>query len=135
MTDPSATEHETLLSGVRVLEISDELGEYCGRLLAGLGADVLKVEPPAGEITRTYGPFLDDVPGPDRSLHFWHYNLGKRSTCLDLDTEAGRSAVRRLAEQADIVLTTRPYQYMSERNLDQDTLLRAFPELIYGRIT
>jgi crotonobetainyl-CoA:carnitine CoA-transferase CaiB-like acyl-CoA transferase len=135
MADRSATEHGTLLGGVRVLEVGDELGEYCGRLLAGLGAEVFKVEPPAGEITRTYGPFLDDQPGPDRSLHFWHYNLGKRSTCLDLDTEEGQGAFRRLAGQADILLTTRPPRYMAQRNLDQDTLLRDYPGLIYGRIT
>ena len=52
--------NKTFLNGVRVLEIADERGEYVGRVLAGLGADVVKIEPPAGEATRKYGPFLGD---------------------------------------------------------------------------
>ena len=67
------------LSGVRVLEFVDESAEYCGRLLAGLGADVVKAEPPQGAPSRSIGPYLDDDPGPDRSLAFWADNLGKRS--------------------------------------------------------
>ena len=80
------------LGGIRVLEIGDELGEYCGKVLAGLGADVVRVEPPGGEATRRYGPFYHDEPDPDRSLYFWHYNLGKRSVVLDLDAAEGRRA-------------------------------------------
>jgi crotonobetainyl-CoA:carnitine CoA-transferase CaiB-like acyl-CoA transferase len=57
------------LDGVRILEVADELGEYCGRVLAGVGADVVKVEPPTGEVTRSYGPFVDDVPDSEGSLY------------------------------------------------------------------
>ena len=126
---------DTLLGGLRVLELSDELGEFCGRLLAGLGAEVLKVEPPEGEITRTYGPFLDDQANPDRSLYFWHYNLGKRSTCLDLETEPGRAAVRQLASEADVLLTSRPPGRMLAWGLDYDTLRELNPGLVYARIS
>src|SRR5713101_1388157 len=59
----------SFLAGCRVIELADELGEYCGKVLAGLGADVIKVEPPGGEPTRKYGPFYEDRPGPDRSLY------------------------------------------------------------------
>ena len=83
------------LGGIRVLEIGDELGEYCGKVLAGLGADVVRVEPPGGEATRRFGPFYHDEPDPDRSLYFWHYNLGKRSVVLDLDAAEGRAGPRR----------------------------------------
>src|ERR1700720_4467902 len=72
------------LSGIRVIELTDELAEYCGALLAGLGADVVKVEPPGGSSTRCIGPFYADVPDPERSLFFWQYNRGKRSVVLDL---------------------------------------------------
>src|SRR5947199_4885705 len=101
---PASTEQCPLLDGVRVVEISDELGEYCGRLLAGLGADVIKVEPPGGNETRRYGPFLeneeneeirqgeDAEPRTERSLYFWHYNFGKRGITLDLDAAEGRAA-------------------------------------------
>jgi crotonobetainyl-CoA:carnitine CoA-transferase CaiB-like acyl-CoA transferase len=62
--------HETgsFLNGVRVIELADELGEYCGKVLAGLGADVIKIEPRGGEKTRSYGPFYNDEPHPNRSL-------------------------------------------------------------------
>ena len=68
-----------MLSGLRVIEFADETAEYCGLLLAGLGAEVVKVEPEGGSPTRRIGPFYEDIPGPERSLYFWNYNRGKRS--------------------------------------------------------
>ncbi|MBN8908401.1 MAG: CoA transferase [Rhodospirillales bacterium] len=73
-----------MLAGLRVIEVADERAEYTGLLLAGLGAEVIKIEPPEGNATRRIGPFLDDEPGPDRSLFFWTYNRNKRSVVLDL---------------------------------------------------
>src|ERR1700749_3768949 len=96
------------LAGIRVVELADELGEYCGRVLSGLGAEVIKVEPPGGEVTRSYGPFYHDEPPPDRSLYFWHYNLGKKSIILDLDDARDRETFLALSDSADIVLDTRP---------------------------
>ena len=90
------------LEGVRVLELTDESAEYCGRLLAGLGADVVKVEPPEGAPSRAIGPFLDDEPGPDRSLAFWADNVGKRSVVVDDDAERAR----RCATRADVLVHT-----------------------------
>ena len=80
-------------SGVRVLELADEKGQWCGKLLGDLGADVIKIEPPGGESTRTVGPFYQDSFGPERSLSFWHYNSSKRGVTLDVDrrTAAGCS--------------------------------------------
>src|SRR5215470_3061441 len=73
------------LTGIRVIEIADEQAEYCGLTLAGLGADVLKIEPPGGNPTRRIGPFYQDKPDSEGSLFFWQYNRGKRSFVLDLD--------------------------------------------------
>lgn len=123
------------LTGVRVLEVANELGEYCGKLLAGLGADVVKVEPPGGEVTRTYGPFYHDKPHPDRSLHFWHYNLGKRSIILDLDAEDGQEAFQTLAAAADVIIDTRPIGWMEQRGVGADRLRTEHPNLIYVRIS
>lgn len=97
--------HETgsFLKGVRVIELADELGEYCGKVLAGLGADVIKIEPVGGEKTRSYGPFYNDKPHPNRSLHFWHYSFGKRSIVIDLDSEEGARHFMELARAADII--------------------------------
>lgn len=123
------------LTGVRVLEVADELGEYCGKLLAGLGADVVKVEPSAGEATRTYGPFLDDEPHPDRSLHFWHFNHGKRSAVLDLDDAADQARFRRLAASAAVMIDARPKGYLDERGLGYESLRAINPGLVYVRIS
>ena len=66
------------LAGLRVLELADEKGQYCGKLMADLGADVIKIEPPGGQNTRSVGPFLADTPNRESSLSFWHYNTSKR---------------------------------------------------------
>ncbi len=125
----------SFLAGVRVLEVADELGEYCGKVLAGLGADVVKVEPVGGEVTRSYGPFLGDEPGPDRSLYFWHYNFGKRAMVLNLESPEGQERFRSLAKVADIVIDTRPRGWMEERGLGSEALRAINPALIYSRIS
>ena len=61
------------LAGLRILELANETGQFCGKLLGDLGADVVKIEPPGGEPNRRIGPFLDDIPHPERSLSFWYY--------------------------------------------------------------
>ena len=83
-------------SGLRVLELSDEKGQWCGKLMGDLGADVIKIEPPGGESSRTIGPFYQDVPNRERSLYFWHYNTSKRGVTLDLETEDGRRLFRKI---------------------------------------
>ncbi|SFP04445.1 Crotonobetainyl-CoA:carnitine CoA-transferase CaiB [Actinomadura madurae] len=123
------------LDGIRVLELANELGEYCGKLLAGLGADVVKVEPPEGEETRRYGPFHHDVPDPDRSLCFWHFNLGKRSIVLDLDSAQGRAEFAGLAETADVIIDSRPRGYLDERGIGYERLRESNPALIHVRIS
>src|SRR6202035_864838 len=79
-----------MLAGLRVIEIADERAEYAGLLLAGLGAEVIKIEPPEGNATRRISPFLEDRPGLERSLFFWNYNRNKKSVVLDLGEGRGR---------------------------------------------
>src|SRR5438067_5250577 len=93
-----------MLAGLRVIEIADERAEYAGLLLAGLGAEVIKIEPPEGNATRRIGPFLDDEPGLERSLFFWNYNRNKKSVVLDLRDKAGQEQMLRLLGGADILL-------------------------------
>jgi len=131
----SAADHpRPLLAGIRVLELADELGEYIGRQLAGLGADVVKVEPPQGEVTRGYGPFYQR-PDPERSLHFWHYNLGKRSIRIDLDTAEGRAELSSLAATVDVIVDTKARGYLRERGLDTAVWRADNPGLVYARVT
>ena len=91
-----------MLAGLRVIEIADERAEYTGLLLAGLGCDVIKIEPPEGNATRRIGPFLNDDPGPERSLFFWNYNRGKQSVVLDIQSQPDK--LLQLLEGADILL-------------------------------
>jgi crotonobetainyl-CoA:carnitine CoA-transferase CaiB-like acyl-CoA transferase len=95
------------LDGIRVIEVCDEFGEFAGKLLAGMGADVVKVEPPGGEATRRYGPWLDDQPGEGRSLWFWHYNTDKQSVELDFGTAAGLEKLSQLVAKADILVESK----------------------------
>src|SRR5450756_1690016 len=96
------------LAGIRVIELADEQAEYCGLTLAGLGAEVIKVEPPGGSPTRRIGPFYEDREEPERSLFFWQYNRGKRSIVLDLRQEKDRDRFRSLVASADVLLESTP---------------------------
>jgi len=118
------------LAGVRVVELTDESAEYCGRLLAGLGAVVAKAEPPEGAPSRHIGPFLGDEPGPDRSLAFWADNVGKCSVVVHDDAE-----VLALCDHADVLVhTLRPAQARA-RGLDYATLHARRPSLIVCAVT
>ncbi len=123
------------LKGLRVLELATEFGQWCGKMMADLGADVIKVEPPGGERTRTVGPFLNDIPNQDRSLSFWHYNTSKRSVTLDVETEDGRDLFRRLAETSDVLLETHRPGYMASLGLAYEDLSHANPGLVMCSLT
>lgn len=120
---------------LRVLELADEKGQWCGKLLADLGADVIKIEPPGGSPERQIGPFYEDVPGPERSLRFWHYNTSKRGVTLDLETEDGRERFRQLVRDADVVLETHKPGYMASLGLGYEALKALNPRLIMCSLT
>jgi crotonobetainyl-CoA:carnitine CoA-transferase CaiB-like acyl-CoA transferase len=123
------------LAQLRVVELCSERGAWAGKLMADMGADVIKVEPPGGDVTRTFPPFLDDIEGADRSLYFWHYNTSKRAVTLDLATQDGRDDLRALGEAADFVIEDRDPGEMAAMSLDYPDLQRANPGLIYVSIT
>src|ERR1041385_3087391 len=101
-------ETENVLAPYRVLDLSDESGYLCGKILADLGADVIKIEPPGGDAARRLGPFPNDVPDPEKSLYFISYNAGKRGITLDIRTPRGRELLRGLASRADFLIETFP---------------------------
>jgi crotonobetainyl-CoA:carnitine CoA-transferase CaiB-like acyl-CoA transferase len=123
------------LTDVRVIEYCDEAGAWAGKLLADMGADVIKVEPPGGNRTRSYPPFMHDEAHPDRSLVFWHNNTSKRGVTLDLDTDEGREVFRRLASDATLVLEDQPPGRMAEWGLDYPDLSASNPGLVMVSIT
>jgi crotonobetainyl-CoA:carnitine CoA-transferase CaiB-like acyl-CoA transferase len=110
-----------ILDGVRVVEIADETAAHVGLLLAGLGADVIKVEPPTGCPTRRLGPFLGE-PSGENSLFFWQHNRGKRSAVLD------PAALENLIGTADVLL-------LAGVAVDENDLRARLPRLVIARMT
>jgi len=94
------------LAGLRVIELAGARGAYCGKLLADLGADVIKIEPPGGCATRTLAPLASDVSlsPASRSLFFLYMNTNKRSLALDLAHSEGRAIFDRLLAIADVLI-------------------------------
>ncbi len=124
------------LTGYRVLDLADEKGQLCARLLAELGADVIKVEPPRdGDATRSNGPFFKGEQGPNTSLYWWAMNAGKRSITLQLKLEAGRDILHRLVATSDIVIETCTPGESAALGLDYASLSAANPGVILVSIT
>ena len=123
------------LADLRVIEYCDEAGAWAGKLLADMGADVIKVEPPGGGRTRAYPPFARDEPHPDRSLVFWHNNTSKRGITLGLEREEGRDLFRRLAAGAALIVEDQPPGQMASLGLDYPDLSALNPGLVMVSIT
>ncbi|MDH3213550.1 MAG: CoA transferase [Myxococcales bacterium] len=123
------------LGGRRVLELADEKGVYCGKLLADMGADVIKVERPGGDATRQIPPFVRDEPDPDGSLFFLYTNTSKRGVTLDLGRAEGQDLFRRLARTADLVVETFAPGRLDGLGLGYASLSAANPGLVLTSIT
>jgi len=123
------------LDDLVVLDLADGKGLYCTRLLAGLGAEVIKIEPPEGDAARRMGPFYRDIPDPEGSLYFWHYNLNKKGITLSLDHPEGRSLFGRLAAQADVIVETFQPGYLASQGFSFQELHALNPRLILTSIT
>ncbi len=123
------------LDGLRVVELCDEKGALAGKLLADMGADVIKVEPPSGDATRGYAPFYRDDADAEHSLWFWSYNTSKRGVTLNLEQERGREIFRDLVREADIVVESQRPGEMARLGLDYAELRDANPSMIWVAIT
>ena len=125
-----------LFDGLKVLELAQHVaGPFAGKLFADYGADVIKVEPPEGDRSRHEGPFKDDVPDPETSALFLHLNTHKKSVTLDVESEEGRRVLRRLIDDADVVIESyRPGQ-LAEWGLSYDELAKDHPDLVLASIT
>jgi crotonobetainyl-CoA:carnitine CoA-transferase CaiB-like acyl-CoA transferase len=122
---------EAPLQGLVVLDFSRVLsGPYCGRALADLGADVIKIEPPRGDLSRFFWPRRGSL-----SMYFAQQNAGKRNISLDLNRPEAQELLRRLATRADIVLENFRPGVMARWGLDYERLSTDNPRLVYGSIT
>ena len=124
-----------LLPGYRVLDLTSSMGAFCGKLLRDLGMDVIKVEPPGGDPTRSEPPFAKDHAHPERSLRFAYLNAGKRSITLDITKDSGRRLLLDLVERSDIVLESFEPGHLSAHNLGYEVLLERRPKLILVSLT
>ncbi|HTE83852.1 MAG TPA: CoA transferase [Dehalococcoidia bacterium] len=118
------------LRGCRVLDLAGPSGQYCGKLLADLGANVLKIEPPGGDPARSRAPFAGEGAGPECSLFFAYYNTNKRSLAIDLKCDAGREILWRLLANADVVIQTVGLDGEASPVLDYSELVLSYPGLI-----
>ena len=123
------------LEGVRVIDLTDPRGFLAGKILADMGADVIKLEPPGGDPARCRGPFLGGVADPERSLLWLALNTSKRGITLDLAAERGRELYRALIETADVVLESFAPGELAARGLGYETLREAHPQLVHCAIT
>lgn len=122
-----------VFDGLRVLDLTDGSGVYGTKLLADLGADVIRIEPPGGDPLRGHGPFLGGAPHPERSLYWAYMNTSKRSITLDLDTDDGYSVFERLVETAQVVAFGGTA--LRFRELGLDLLAESHPGLIVSAVT
>lgn len=128
--------NERLLPGVRVLDIGQRIsGPYCAKVLANLGAEVIKVEPPQGDESRTIGPFPGDIPHPEKSGTFLALNANKFGVTLDLDTDGGLSRLLEMAATVDLVIDNRPAGNTETPRPDYEALRHSNPEIILTSIT
>ncbi len=124
-----------MLEGLRVLDLADASGYLCGRTLADLGADVVKVERPGGDPGRWEPPFANDVPALDRSLAWLAGNTNKRGITCDLETPVGRDMFLRLCSVADVIVESFSPRELAARGLDYASLRESNRGLIYTTIT
>ncbi|MFC2000419.1 CaiB/BaiF CoA transferase family protein [Chloroflexota bacterium] len=133
--DVTLTQHDTLLSGCRVLDLTDEKGHLAGKVLGDFGADVVKIEKPGGDSSRNVGPFYKDMADPEKSLFWFAGNTSKRGITLDIEKPEGREIFKKLVETADIVLESFEPGYMDGMGLGYLELKKIKLDIIVTSIT
>jgi crotonobetainyl-CoA:carnitine CoA-transferase CaiB-like acyl-CoA transferase len=123
------------LKGFRALDLTDLSGQLCGRLLADLGMEVIKIEPPGGDPVRNLAPFVKSADGKLLSTTFAHLNAGKASKVLDLETDAGRAALRQLLETADVVIESFQPGELDAKGLGYKDLAAINPGIVMASIS
>jgi benzylsuccinate CoA-transferase BbsE subunit len=124
-----------MLSPYRALDLTDEKGLLCGKILADLGADVIQVEKPDGNPARRIPPYVEDIVDPERSLLWLAFSAGKRSITLNWDSEAGRDLFKRLATTADFIIESFPPGCLERTGLGYEELTKTNPRLMMASIT
>jgi crotonobetainyl-CoA:carnitine CoA-transferase CaiB-like acyl-CoA transferase len=124
-----------MLEGYRALDLTDENGFLCGKILAELGVDVIKIEKPGGDASRNVGPFWRDQTDPEKSLYWFAYNSSKRGITLDLETDEGKQIFRSLVKTADFVIESFAPGEMDRLGFGFEELGRIKKDIILTSIT
>ena len=123
------------LAGIRVLDLAGPLAAFGTKLLADMGADVIRIEPPEGDEFRRKGPFAGGLAHPETSVPFLVHNLNKRGVTLSLESEKGARLLRRLAAGAGVLVETAPPGWMAARGIGYEALSKLNPRLVYTAVT
>jgi benzylsuccinate CoA-transferase BbsE subunit len=126
---------QNYFSTLKVIDFTGELGPYAAKMYAGLGADVIHVEPLTGDPLRRCGPFAGGEPRAEASLQYLYYNAGKRGVALDLAAERGREAFLRLCRGADLLFESCTPGYLESIGLSYPALSSENPKLVHTSIT
>jgi len=123
------------IEGFKVLNLAQDRGLYVGKLLADLGADVIKIERPQGDAARGLAPFIDDIPSPEASLYFLSFNTNQKGITLNIHTAAGQGIFKQLVRQADIVVEDFQPGVMEALGLGYADLRDINPRIVMTSIT
>ena len=129
------TSTNAALSDITILDLCDEKGQLIGKLLGEMGARVIKIEPPGGDDARNVGPFRNDVPDRNGSLHFWAFNTAKEGVTLDIASAEGAELLRKLVENADVLLESYNPGYLDSLGLGYSDLSAINPALVMTSLT
>ena len=124
-----------MLTPYRVLDLTDEQGFICGKILGDLGADVIKIEPPGGEPSRNIGPFYHDEPDPEKSLHWFALNTSKRGITLDISKKDGQEIFKKMVKSTDFVIESFAPGCMEKLGLGYKDLDKLKPGIIMVSIS
>ena len=125
-----------MLAGLRVLDLGPGIApSFCAKLLADYGAEVIKVEPPQGDPLRRQGPFAIDDPHPEKSIPFLYVNTGKRAVTLNLSTESGSALLRKLLDDADVLVQGFPPSFTEGSPISYEALCGTHPRLVVTSVT
>ena len=131
----AASNPDFLLDSYRVLDLTDERGLICGKILGDLGADVIQVEPPGGSTARQIGPYHRDQVHREKSLFWWAYAANKRGITLDIHTSDGRHMLKSLLKDAQFLIESFSPGYLGTLGLGYDNLAAINPGLVMVSIT
>jgi crotonobetainyl-CoA:carnitine CoA-transferase CaiB-like acyl-CoA transferase len=124
-----------MLNHLRALDLTDNTGFLCGKILADLGVNIIKVEKPGGDLSRYTGPFWTGKPDPERNLYWFAYNSNKKGITLDIEKPRGQEIFRKLVGGADFVIESYPPDYLDKLNLGYSYFHNIYPRLIWASIT